>query len=228
MGSQDATFVGRPIIDGKIVLEAPEVTYPGNRAAKVPIIVGANSADLGFVSASAKDPLFATFGARADAARRIYDPDGSLDVRTIAAAIGMDQLMSEPARLTAQLFAGQGLPAYQYRFSYVAQSMRKTWMGGAPHASEIPFVFDTVTVKYGKDLTAKDADLARAIHAYWANFVKTGDPNGPGLAIWSRYAPLSDRILDFTATGPVAKPDPWKSRLDVIAAAADGGTSGTP
>jgi para-nitrobenzyl esterase len=194
----------------------------------VPIIVGANSADLGFVSASTKEQLFAAFGARADAARRAYDPDGSLDVRTIAAAIGMDQLMTEPARLTAEVFAAQGLPAYQYRFSYVAQSMRKTWMGGAPHASEIPFVFDTVAIKYGKDLTAKDADLARAIHAYWANFVKTGDPSAAGLPTWPRYAPVSDQILDFTATGPVAKPDPWKSRLDVIAGAADGGTSGTP
>jgi para-nitrobenzyl esterase len=226
MGSQAATYVGGPVLDGKIVLETPETAYRNERSAKVPIIVGANSADIGFVSAGAKDELFATFSARADAVRRAYDPDGSLDVRAIAAAIGMDQLMTEPARLTAQLFAAQGLPAYQYRFSYVAESMRRTWMAGAPHATEIPYVFNTVAAKYGKDLTPQDAAVARAANTYWVNFARTGNPNGGGLPNWPRYAAASDEILDFAVAGPAATPDPWKSRLDVIAAAADSASSG--
>src|SRR5688572_19197997 len=31
--------------------------------------------------------------------------------------------------------------------------MRRTWMVGAPHATEIPYVFDAVAAKYGEDLT---------------------------------------------------------------------------
>jgi para-nitrobenzyl esterase len=132
----------------------------------------------------------------------------------------MDRTMEEPARFTAAEFARQGLPSYEYRFSYVATSMRKQWPG-APHATEIPYVFDTVAAKYGKDLTPADEATARAANAYWANFVKTGDPNGPGLPRWPRYDPATDGIMDFTPHGPKGGPDPWKARLDLTAAAAD-------
>ena len=60
---------------------------------------------------------------------------------------------------TRRVLAAAGQPAYEYRFSYVAESMRKQWPG-APHATEIPFVFDTVAARYGKDLAADDRATA--------------------------------------------------------------------
>ena len=82
-------------------------------------------------------------------------------------------------------------------------------------------MFDTVAAKYGKDLTAQDEATAQAANAYWANFAKTGDPNGPGLPNWPAYDAKGDAIMDFTPTGPAGKADPWKARLDLTAAAAD-------
>ena len=120
--------------------------------------------------------------------------------------------------------AAQGLKTWEYRFSYVAQSMRQEWPG-APHATEIPFVFDTVAAKYGADLKPQDEATARAANAYWANFAKGGDPNGPGLPHWPAYRPGGDEILDFTLDRPRAGPDPWRARLDVAAAAAEAGAS---
>jgi para-nitrobenzyl esterase len=79
--------------------------------------------------------------------------------------------------------------------------MRKEWPG-APHPSEIPFVFDTVKEKYGKALTAADEKAAQEINAYWVNFAKTGDPNGPGLPTWPLYKASSDQLLNFTTEGP--------------------------
>ncbi|CCX38236.1 carboxylesterase [Clostridium sp. CAG:1013] len=32
-----------------------------------------------------------------------------------------------------------------------------------------------------------DWELAKAVSGYWANFVKTGDPNGEGLPRWEPY-----------------------------------------
>ena len=129
--------------------------------------------------------------------------------------IGADQMMVEPARYMARLLAASGQPAYEYRFSYVAESMRKEWKG-APHATEIPFVFDTVAARYGKDLTPADRATAQAANAYWVNFAKTANPNGKGLPEWPAYTPKTDMLMDFSNAGPTATADPWRERLDMI------------
>jgi para-nitrobenzyl esterase len=99
--------------------------------------------------------------------------------------------------------------------------MRKQWHG-APHATEIPYVFDTVAAKYGKDLTPADAAAARATIIYWTNFAKSGDPNSPAAvpAPWPAYDAKTEGIIDFTNDGPRSGPDPWKARLDLIEATA--------
>jgi len=94
----------------------------------------------------------------------------------------------------------------------------------APHASELPFVFAKVGQRYGEAATADDHAEARLIHAYWVNFAKTGNPNGSGLPEWPVYTPDGDIILTLTPdASALAGPDPWKARLNVTAAKADGG-----
>ncbi len=115
-----------------------------------------------------------------------------------------------------QMLASRGQRVYEYRFSSVADSMRKEWPG-APHATEIPFVFDTVRARYGKDLTAADEATAKAALNYWVNFAKTGDPGGEGDARWPAYSAATDELMNFTEAGPKAMADQWKSRLDVTA-----------
>jgi para-nitrobenzyl esterase len=98
--------------------------------------------------------------------------------------------------------------------------MRKEWPG-APHATEIPYVFDTVKAKYGAALTPADAQMARLTNSYWVAFAKTGDPNGAGLPTWPVYDAAGDQILDFANDGVSAKTDPWKARLDLTQQVAD-------
>ncbi|MGJ3628859.1 hypothetical protein AB5I41_21880 [Sphingomonas sp. MMS24-JH45] len=111
----------------------------------MPVMVGATGADIGWLAAETKEALFATFGARAAAARIAYDPPAprhSPPCRRRRA----DRQMVEPARFVAQRVVAGGAPAYLYRFSYVAGSMRGDWKG-APHATDIPYFFDTVALK---------------------------------------------------------------------------------
>jgi para-nitrobenzyl esterase len=219
MGAAATTYVGGPLIDGQIMVEAPEEAYRAGRHAKVPLVIGANSADIGFSTAKTMDDVLTPFGADRDKAQAAYDPDKTGDVRAVGAKVAMDRFMGEPARFIAKAFTAQHVRAYVFRFSYVAESMRANWHG-APHATEIPFAFDTVAAKYGKDLTASDAAAAKAMNAYWANFAKTGDPGAAGGVKWPLYDPQADAILDFTNAGPKAGPDPWKARMDLTEAAA--------
>jgi len=215
------TYSG-PINDGKIVVGTPQDIYRRGENIKVPIITGANSADLGFTVAPTKDALFAAFGSQRDAAQAAYDPDGTLPLPLLKNMTGMDKVMVEPARFVVREFTKQNLPAYEYRFSYVAQSMQNEWKTGAPHATEIPYVFDTVTAKYGEKIALEDKAIARIANSYWVNFAKTGNPNGAGLPQWPHYDTQRDELMDFGADGSVkALVDPWRARLDATASVAE-------
>ena len=98
---------------------------------------------------------------------------------------------------------------------------------GAPHASEIPYVFDTYRAPYiamvsparSGEASAADLKMAQTIQAYWLNFARTGDPNGAGLPTWPRYDAKADQLMLFRGDGVVAATaDPLKTRLDLTAA----------
>ncbi|HZZ32217.1 MAG TPA: carboxylesterase family protein [Phenylobacterium sp.] len=219
-GPGPITYAG-PIIDGRLVPGPEQVSYLAGREARVPLMIGANSDDLGFQSATTMTDLFAPFGARAALAQALYDPERSGDVGAVGDRLGADIAMVEPARFVAATLAAQGLPTYEYRFSYVTASKRDRWTAGAPHFAEVPYVFDTLAAAYAGGLTPQDETMARAINAYWVNFAKTGDPNGPGLPLWPRYSPRQDVLMDFAADGvPTARKDAWKARLDLVSATA--------
>jgi para-nitrobenzyl esterase len=214
MTMQTPTYAG-PMIDGKIVTETVEDALLAGRQAKVPVLIGANSSEFGFSFARTMDELMAQFGPDRAKAEAIYDPGDTKDVRAVGSLIGSDKSFVEPARFTAKQVRAAGQRAYVYRFSYVAESMRKEWKG-APHATEIPFVFNTVAARYTDKLAAADRATAEAANSYWTAFAKTGDPNSKGLPVWPVYNASDDRLMNFTEQGPVAQADPWKGRLDLL------------
>ena len=215
------TYAG-PMVDGQIVVDEPGRIYAAGGGAAVPLMVGANSMDIGFSTAKTLDEVYAPFGPERRAqAEQAFDPRGGKDVRAVGALVASDTMMVEPARFAAKAWSKAGRPVYAFRFSYVAESMRSQWPG-APHATEIPFVFDTVAAKYGTALTPADARTAALANAYWAAFAKTGNPNGAGRPDWPLYEPAGDQILDFANDGAQAGADPWKARLDLVEQAAGG------
>ena len=149
MGQQRDTYAG-PMIDGKIVTEEPETAFRAGRQAKVPYMIGANNREFGFMPLppQAVDGMLARFGADKDEVVAAYDPEKTGNMGEVGVGLMSDGAMVEPARLLARLASAAGQPTFEYRFSYVASSIRKD-VAGALHATEIPFVFETVRAKYG-------------------------------------------------------------------------------
>jgi para-nitrobenzyl esterase len=226
MSSKGPPTYGGPIVDGKVVVGTPQAVYEAGNQAKVPLIIGANSADLGFDAATTMGEALAPFGkGNEQKALSAYDPDHSGNVRSVTSGTGADKVMVEPARFTARMFAAHGMPAYEYRFSYVAPSASEEMANspfaafivnkGAQHASEVPYVFDTLPVLLGPKGTSADKAMADAVSDYWVNFAKSGNPNGAGLPVWPAYNAKDDVLMNFTQDGPKAMADPWKNRLDL-------------
>jgi para-nitrobenzyl esterase len=148
---------------------------------------------------------------------KAYDSGNFSHVPMIIGATSADMggktgFMIAGARSASARIARQGVPVWEYRFSYVADSLGQT---GATHASDIPFFFDNAAIKYGDKTTAKDIAMGKTISAYIVNFAKTGNPNGAGLTDWPKYDAAGDQLLDFTESAKaVATRDPLGAEID--------------
>ena len=200
--------------DGQIVRTSVDKAYEAGEGAPIPMMIGANDAD-GFFFGGDLDKAYAPLGPARPAAEKVYDPADDRNAAGIGVAIAADLMFLEPARHVERIIAQKGQPVYAYRFGYVPEYLRDK-MPGAYHASELPFVFETVEVRHGAMTTDKDRAAARLIHDYWVNFVKTGRPSSPNGGTWSRYDRTSDNIMVFDAAGAQEKVDPIRDRLDFI------------
>jgi para-nitrobenzyl esterase len=202
------------IIDGRFLVERPEMALAKRHQALVPIIVGANDRDLPIGNALSKDDLFANFGPDADTARRIYDPRGDQPLEELKQQVFADKVMVEPARHLADEMARAGQPVWLYRFAYVSEAQRGQNMG-ALHGVEIPFALDVPAALVREKVTLSDKAMAREVSAYWVSFGLTGDPNGSDRPAWPRHDPAADRLIHFTSSGIIVGSDPLKPRLDL-------------
>lgn len=183
----------------------------------VPIMIGSNSAEVpqGFVNATTKEELYTKFSPLQEDLKKAYDPDSTTDFAKMLSLINTDKVWAEPARFTARAFESKKTPAYIYLFSYLSEANKQRMRFGAAHASEIAYAFNTLRNRDGSPMASKDLAIANLMHSYWANFAKTGNPNGENLPLWPRNT--KNEILEFQSDGStIAKKEPNEARLNVM------------
>lgn len=67
-----------------------------------------------------------------------------------------------------------------------AQAMVMPPAKGAVHSADIEYAMGNLATNLVYAWTAEDEQVSALMQGYYANFVKTGDPNGPGLPAWPR------------------------------------------
>ena len=139
------------------------------------------------------------FSPREGQARAFYrldQPDPPADPRlgTRDQQIATDVTFRCPAVNLVKLFASKGGPVWQYEFDAAPGG------GMTRHALEIGYAFGNLT--FGRGLSLKP---------YWLNFVKTGNPNGAGLADWPRHTVSARAHVRFSDEGvKVLGPERWE------------------
>ncbi len=210
-----------PILDGRLVVETAESLYNTGRQAKVPLMIGSCSAEVGgsFVNNSAtKEELFNLFGDLADKAKMAYDPKDKKEFAEVIAKFNTDWVWGEPARFAANTFVEAGEPTYVFHFDYVSDPMKERMPYGAGHGTDISYVFNTLNARWENPvISPTDEIIANIMNAYWANFAKSGNPNGDGLPVWPQYNTENNQILEIQPDGEIiGKSDPRQVRLDLI------------
>lgn len=202
------------IVDGRIITGTVEATFRAGRQSQVPMMIGTNSAEFWWMRPTDRTPYGAidddmTWLERAYAIEAYGGLDG-FDRQAVT-----DLVFAEPARRLARLHAAAGRQAYLYRFD-VTSSANPEPHGGASHAVERPYVFETLDIlPYPAE--ARDRAASRAMASYWTSFARSGDPNGVGRPEWPQVEPDAEtRLMLFANEGPVAGAVPDGARLDVL------------
>ena len=214
------TSVGGPIIDGRIKLSVVDQAILQGQAARIPVMIGTTSGDLGVPTGQGKDELFAQFGTHVKQAREAFDANGIRSADEVREEITRDRLLTEPARFVAQQVAKSGQPAWLYRFSYIPDFRRSEWQG-VPHGADTAFFFDTVDAQLGSAATRNDKEVAEIANAYVGNFVKSGNPNGASLPPWHEFGTAPRAYLNIAGPADTTMlKDPAALKLDLVAASA--------
>jgi para-nitrobenzyl esterase len=90
---------------------------------------------------------------------------------------------------------------YYYYFTQSRPAKRDGSAGpdaGAVHSGEIEYALGNLPGNPVYAWTATDQRVSEVMQGYWAQFIKTGDPNGPGLPHWPVVADKDGGLLRQT------------------------------
>jgi para-nitrobenzyl esterase len=189
-----------PAVDGRLLKESVSQAFAVGHNSHVPLIIGSNTYEASLLE-TLNIPSAAILGAAPTALEAAYAdlPSGA----TKAEAMFTDAFMGAPARWIAATEAANSpddKPAFLYNFAYVPEAGR-TRVPGAPHGSEIPFVFASWDAMgpEGRGLkpSADDLRITRLIHGCWVAFAKTDLPQCEGAPAWPPYAARYDTLMQF-------------------------------
>lgn len=108
-------------------------------------------------------------------------------------------------------YAMTGAPVWQYFFDYVPVARRTDNPNGAPHAGELPFVFDTLELdrRTAGKVSPEDQRVANLMHACWVAFAKqapsTSTISCPGFEWPARTETNGQAVAIFQAKPSIGK-----------------------
>ncbi|GAB3170825.1 carboxylesterase/lipase family protein [Telluribacter humicola] len=103
---------------------------------------------------------------------------------------------------------------YVYRFTRIVPATGEYVKYGAFHTGEVPYTYDNLKF-VDRPWEPVDRELAQTMSTYWANFIKTGNPNGKGVPAWPAYTIKEKQIMEL-GKKPEAKPIPDQAALDFL------------
>ncbi len=186
------------------------------------------------------------FGNRASEILKLYPGDTKEQVIESATDLASDRFIAYSTWKWIDMQAKSGgKPVFAYLYARARPEMRKEMGDAAPglaggvvrgtqaktamamppakgavHSSEIEYAMGNLDTNKVYAWTPNDHQVSKTMHAYFANFIKKGDPNGPGVPKWPAINRGGMRQMMRIDVESKAIPEPHRARhvlLDEIA-----------
>lgn len=228
----------RPNLDGYFLAKPLKEIFAAGEQSKVPLLAGSNTEE-GNARAvlGQSEPTPENFAA---AVKRLYGDHADAVLKAYAASTP-EAVLQAATDLASARFIGHGTwkwtelqaqtsgkPVYRYmyarsrpRFAPEGQPAGSPRAKGAVHSAEIQYAMGNLSLDKRYGWEPDDYKVSETMQAYFVNFIKTGNPNGPGLANWPAYQG-PDFVRMRIDTESRAEPEPERARYMALDEAMSG------
>jgi para-nitrobenzyl esterase len=228
-----------PNLDGYFLPANVTSVFAEGKQAHVPLLAGWNADEVraGVVLAKEKPTAESfsadahkRFGDHAEAILKAYPAASDAEALESAASLASDAFIGYSTWKWIDMQRKTGAsPVFRYSFDRKIPVPADQTLNGVPatsrdigarHAGEIEYVFGALELSLPKvPWEPGDHKLSDAMTSYWANFARSGDPNGKDLPEWPAYG-KGDPVLHLDLSIQAA-PDPLRPRYDALDAFAE-------
>jgi para-nitrobenzyl esterase len=218
-----------PNVDGYFLPTDVQSIFAQGKQSRIPLLAGWNADEVRMMVMMPKEkPNAKTFPERlrqqfkdnADAALKVYPASNDDEALRSAGDLASDSFIVFGTWKWLEMQTKTGKPVYRFEFDRtvpIPDAMKSTAPGlkslGSAHAAELEYVFNMLPSKKA-DWQPEDQTVAETMNAYWANFIKTGDPNGAGLNKWPNFTKTHEVMhLD---TESKAAPEVHRDRYEFL------------
>jgi para-nitrobenzyl esterase len=216
-------------VDGYFLPESVPATFAAGKQNDVPLLAGWNHDEGSFeivfspqkpTADSMKANAQKDFGDKAAQFLQLYPTDTNEQVQRSATDYAGDRFIAWSTWQWMEKQSKTGKqPIYRYRFDLGPPANPKGPQLGAFHSAEIEYVFGQLDSKAGVPWRPEDRHLSETMQKYWANFARSGDPNGPGLPKWPVYSAADGWAVMFLDAQSSAHKDDLRARYLFLAGA---------
>jgi para-nitrobenzyl esterase len=132
------------------------------------------------------------FGPMTDAFLKLYPAASDRDAFFSSSAANRDSNRMSTWMWATDWKRKNTKPAFLYFWTHGPPGPNHD-MQGASHGSELAYIFGHPTAAW----TADDQRISDMMETYWTNFAKTGNPNGPGLPVWSPFDGKTEQLMEL-------------------------------